>query len=146
MDPVALAMLWMERHPADTGYTVASRQAFQQVHGAISQADWNSAVGRVVYERRATANVLAAHGNASLGTALGGLFAAQEVLTVRALVTGTDVAGHQVSFVQDVDLPRSTRIRDVEDAILDASTERYAIDRTKGFTVDIVGIQAATGA
>lgn len=143
MDPVALAMLWMERHSADTAYTPASRQQFQQVHGPISQADWNSAVGRVVYERRATANVLNAHGNARLDTALGGLFGASQTLTVRAHITGTDVAGHRVSFIQDVDVDRSTRVRDLEDAALDASTGRYAIDRNQGYTVDIVGIMGA---
>lgn len=146
MDPVALAMLWMEQHPPATAYTDASRQRFQETHGAISQTDWQRATGRVVYERRATAAVLGAHGNARLDTALGGLYGASQTLRVRAHITGTDVAGHQVSFIQDVDVDRSTRVRDLEDAALDASTRRYAIDRNQGYTVDIVGILAAQGA
>lgn len=143
MDTVVLAMLWMEQHPPDTAYTQQSRLNFQEAHVPISQAEWNSAVGRVVYERRATAAVLAAHGNARLDTALGGLYGGSDELVVRALVVGTDVAGHRVRFVQDVTLDRATRIRDVQNAILDASTQRYAIDRDKSFSVDIVGIQGA---
>ena len=141
MDPVALAMLWMQRHPAETAYTQASRQAFQQVHGPISQADWNSAVGRVVYERRAGAAVLGAHGNQYIRNALAGIVAADRAVIVRVLVTGTDVAGHTATAIIDVPLGPQDRRADVIAAAIAAAGQDDTLGGLQIEAADIVGVQ-----
>ena len=141
MDPVALAMLWMERHPAETAYTQASRQAFQKVHGPISQADWNSAVGRVVFERRAGAAVLGAHGNQYLRNALAGLVAAGRNVIVRVYVTGTDVGGFRATSIIDVPLGPNDRRADVIAAAIAAAGMDNTLGGLQIDGAEIVGVQ-----